>query len=328
MCDLAGALFQHSGKLYSGAAMVPHELTSRDSAERVELQAVSAHAAPSTQGQRAATNFSSRFRKFPVRWLILGLVLITLLVVVLVGALLATGTATKWTVHVFTGKATAGTENSSVLTFIPRSKPGQDMIWFGADGPRDEIPGWLNLTAQLKQVVAGYESGRGQGSDKVTVCSVRRRDFRKVCFFDINTVAPQCTNAQDFGYKRRSPCVFIQFANVTGWNPEPLTPQEASRVLPVALQPLVKPGVILLHCDGDTPADREFIGEVVYSPYQGFRTEYFPYTGQRGYMPPLVAVQFRRPEIGVVIGVRCRLWARNPPPGNTSTDISFYLLVD
>lgn len=289
---------------------------------------VSTPAAPSTGGQRAAANVSSRFPKLPVRWLIIGLVLITLLVVVLVGALLATGKATKRTIKIYTGKATAGTGHSSVLTFIPRSKPGQDLIWFGANGPRDEIPGWRNLTAQLKQVVTGYDSWRSKGSSKVTVCSARRRQFGKVCFFDVNTIAPQCTNAQDFGYKRRSPCVFIQFANVTGWDPEPLSPQEASRLLPVALKPLVKPGVLLLHCDGDTSADREFIGEVVYTPYQGFRTEYFPYTGQRDYMPPLVAVQFRRPEIGVIIGVRCRLWARNPPPGNASTEILFYLLVD
>ncbi|KAH9384348.1 hypothetical protein HPB48_026355 [Haemaphysalis longicornis] len=132
----------------------------------------------------------------------------------------------------------------------------------------------------------------------------------------------------DFGYPRGSPCVFIQFANVSGWDPEPPSLNDSSQVLPEELQPLLKPELLPLHCDGDTPADRENIGDLVYSPYQGFRTEFFPYTGHRDYMPPLVAVQFRRPEIGVLIGVRCRLWARNPPPGKVSTEIMFHLLVD
>lgn len=184
------------------------------------------------------------------------------------------------------------------------------------------------MTAQLKPLVAGYYPGRAQGSESVTVCSERRPDHGKVCFFDVNAIAPQCTEAEDFGYRRSSPCVFIQFANVTGWEPEPLSPQEVAEVLPEALRPLVKPGLVLLHCDGDTPADREYIGPVTYSPHQGFRTEFFPYNGHPEYMPPLVAVQFLRPANGVIIGVRCRLWTRNPPPGNASTEISFYLLVD
>ncbi|KAH9379374.1 hypothetical protein HPB48_008086 [Haemaphysalis longicornis] len=122
---------------------------------------------------------------------------------------------------------------------------------------------------------------------------------------------------------------FIQFANVTGWDPEPLI---GARGLPGATGRVAATGenpvLLLLHCYGDTPADRENIGPVAYSPLQGFRTEFFPYTGHPDYMPPLVAVQFLRPERGVVIGVRCRLLARNPPPGNASTEISFFLFVE
>lgn len=251
-----------------------------------------------------------------MNWLIVVLVLTMLFVVALEALLLANG------------RASNGTDNSSVLAFFPRVKTGQDLIWFRGGRFRDEAPGWLNLTDQLKQLVEGYYSERIGDSENVTVCSDRRPEHGKVCFFDVKTVVPQCTAAQDFGYPRSSPCVFIQFANVTDWDPEPLSPQEASQVLPEALRPLVKPGVVLLHCDGDTPADREYIGPVEYSPHPGFRTEFFPYHGHRDYMPPLVAVQFLRPERGVIIGVRCRLWARNPPPGNASTEISFYLLVD
>ncbi|XP_077527459.1 sodium/potassium-transporting ATPase subunit beta-2-like isoform X1 [Haemaphysalis longicornis] len=308
--------------------MILPEPTSQDSAERVELQMVSVPGAPSTVTPRAPAKSRCCCFKLPVRWLVFGLVFVTLLVVVVVGSQLSTGRATSRTISTSTGKTTMGTDKPSALTFFPRSKPGQDLIWFSADGPRDEIPGWINLYAQLRQLVAGYHYGPFGDKKNMTVCSTRQNKYGKACFFDVNTIAPQCTAAQNFGYKRQSPCVFIQFANVTGWNPEPILPREVSRTLPAALRPMVAPGLLLLHCDGDTPADREYIGPVAYSPYQGFRTEFFPYSGHPEYMPPMVAVQFLRPERGVVIGVRCRLWVRNPPPGNASAEISFFLLVD
>ncbi|XP_077527477.1 sodium/potassium-transporting ATPase subunit beta-like [Haemaphysalis longicornis] len=226
------------------------------------------------------------------------------------------------------GRPSNGTNRSSVLALFPRTQPGQDLIWFRNGAYPKEAPRWENLTDQLKPLVEGYQTGRVQGSEDIIVCGDRRPEQGRVCFFDVRAIAPECTADQDFGYPRGSPCVFIQFANVTGWDPEPLTEQEASQVLPEGSQPLVKPSLLPLHCDGDTPADRENIGDLVYSPYQGFRTEFFPYTGHPDYMPPLVAVQFRRPQRGVVIGVRCRLLARNPPPGNASTEISFFLFVE
>lgn len=244
------------------------------------------------------------------------MVVIMLILVVLVAVPLATGNATD------------ATDNPSVLEFFPRARPAQNLIWFRASGPQGVAPGWQHLTSQLTQLTAEYNSRRVERNENLTMCSDLRPENGKVCFFDLDAVAPQCTAAQDFGYPRQSPCVFLQFANVTGWDPEPLSAEEASQVLPAALQPLITPGLLFLHCDGDSPADRENIGPVVYYPYPGFRTVFFPYTGQPDYMSPLVALHFQRPQIGVVISVRCRLLARNPPPGNASAEIRFQLLVD
>lgn len=52
---------------------------------------------------------------------------------------------------------------------------------------------------------------------------------------------------------------------------------------------------VWVSCDGETPADKEFIGPVRYIPGPGFPGYQFPYTGQKGYLPPLVAVQFEMP---------------------------------
>lgn len=226
------------------------------------------------------------------------------------------------------GRATNETDKPSVLEFYPRARPAENLIWFRAGGPQGVAPGWRNLTSQLSQLIAGYNSRLVEGNENLTRCFDQRPPAGKTCFFDVSTVAPQCTAAEDFGYPRQSPCVFIQFANVTGWVPEPLSPQEASQVVPAALQTQIVPGLLPLHCDGDNPADRENIGPLLYYPYPGFRTVFFPYTGQSDYMPPLVAIHFQKPQQGVIINVRCRLLARNPPPGNFSTELSFQILVD
>jgi len=41
------------------------------------------------------------------------------------------------------------------------------------------------------------------------------------------------------------------------------------------------------------PADKEFIGNVEYKPYQGFPGYYFPFLGEKNYLSPLVAVHFK-----------------------------------
>ncbi|XP_077527461.1 sodium/potassium-transporting ATPase subunit beta-2-like [Haemaphysalis longicornis] len=307
------------------------ETTAQDPAERVPLQTVSAVGGEREDGVAAAkapgsrstgrrqtdSGFSSWFSRPRVKWMVVALVAVVLLfVIVLAAALLSTG------------KGAGESDGASVLTFWPMQEPGHNLIWFRAGNFPGARPGWRNLTAQLETLVAGYDSVQSQRQSDVIQCFGQRPEQGKVCSFDVNTVAAPCTADYDFGYPRGSPCVFIQFANVSGWDPEPPSLNDSSQVLPEELQPLLKPELLPLHCDGDSMADRENIGDLVYSPYQGFRTEFFPYTGHRDYMPPLVAVQFRRPEIGVVIGVRCRLWARNPPPGKVSTEITFHLLVD
>ena len=54
--------------------------------------------------------------------------------------------------------------------------------------------------------------------------------------------------------------------------------------------------MIWLSCDGENSADREHIGNVTYTPFRGFPAYYFPYENIPGYLSPIVALQFQKPE--------------------------------
>lgn len=104
-----------------------------------------------------------------------------------------------------------------------------------------------------------------------------------------------------------------------------------------------------MSCDGETPADIENIGTVNYYPRQGFPGYYFPFKRQEGYLSPLVAVHFKRPERkcrtfqllhfnifyvfltgGVLINVECKAWARNIKhnTANKFGSVHFELMID
>jgi hypothetical protein len=46
-------------------------------------------------------------------------------------------------------------------------------------------------------------------------------------------------------------------------------------------------------CEGENPADKEFIGTVEYIPYQGFPGYYYPFLGVKNYLSPLIAIHFK-----------------------------------
>ncbi|KAL3201849.1 hypothetical protein MRX96_042764 [Rhipicephalus microplus] len=314
--------------------MAPPAKEASQEPEKVPLRTVSAAAdgpedgaatkadgAPPAEQQQEEQRgaFSLWLAKPRVMWWIAVLVAILLVAVVLIATLLSTGREVDDMVWA---------DDASLLTVWPRPKGRHRMIQFRHGSLPHEGREWPELTVQLKDLMSAYDPVRAARNSNVTECFGRRPEHGKVCLFDIRAVAPECTAALDFGYKEGSPCVFLQFSNVQGWEPAPIAQHEAAQLLPAPLLPLLKPGLVLLQCEGDTVVDRENLGGVVYTPYQGFRTEFFPYTGHKDYMAPMVAVQFRKPTTAIVIGVRCRLWVRNPPPANASAELFFNLLVD
>lgn len=58
---------------------------------------------------------------------------------------------------------------------------------------------------------------------------------------------------------------------------------------------------IWVSCTGEHPLDNEKMGPIQYYPRRGFPSYYFPYQNLDGYMSPLIAVQFERPQCKIII---------------------------
>ena len=120
-----------------------------------------------------------------------------------------------------------------------------------------------------------------------------------------------------------SPCVFLKFNKIWGWDPTPITEEDFATAEEEGKN---WPGSFKTHwagqndknqiwvdCQGRYPADKEVVAAAMsyYPSSQGFPTSYFPYQGKKDeYHSPLVAVQFDIPEqyIGQLIHVECRAY--------------------
>ena len=68
--------------------------------------------------------------------------------------------------------------------------------------------------------------------------------------------------------------------------------------------------MVWLHCDGENAPDKENIGTVSYTPWQGFPSYFFPYYNQLGYLQPIVMVQLKNPTPAVLINIECTAWTK------------------
>ena len=51
--------------------------------------------------------------------------------------------------------------------------------------------------------------------------------------------------------------------------------------------------------------------QVTYTPFRGFPGYYYPYRNQRGYLSPIVMVQLKSPEPGVLMNIECTVGVRS-----------------
>lgn len=54
--------------------------------------------------------------------------------------------------------------------------------------------------------------------------------------------------------------------------------------------------MIWISCEGENPADIENLGPINYIPHRGFPGYFYPFMNQKGYMPPVLAINFERPK--------------------------------
>ncbi|CAD1473837.1 unnamed protein product, partial [Heterotrigona itama] len=105
----------------------------------------------------------------------------------------------------------------------------------------------------------------------------------KPCFFDVASLG-KCSKPP-YGYAKYplQPCVLVKFNKPHIW----------------------------LSCDGANNVDKEHIGEIEYIPLPAFPVQYFPFTGQPGYLSPIVALKFKNLTPNRLVTVECYLWACN-----------------
>ncbi|XP_037035084.1 sodium/potassium-transporting ATPase subunit beta-2-like [Bradysia coprophila] len=207
-------------------------------------------------------------------------------------------------------------------------------------GGNSTIQPYIN---SINKFLNAYDETNQAGD--VRLCEFNNpHDEGAVCVFDkVNLHV--CSQQDDFGYYEGSPCVYFTLSQVLDWIPYPLNgsdiqkpPSDAFSKMPKHLvdsivnneiqKPLEK--YIWLTCDGDTAADKEFVGPISYYPRNGFPTYYFPFKNTEGYQSPIVAVHFERPTRAFAITVVCKAWAKNIvlDEDNGLGFVKFVLLID
>ncbi|XP_066258602.1 sodium/potassium-transporting ATPase subunit beta-2-like isoform X1 [Euwallacea similis] len=221
---------------------------------------------------------------------------------------------------------------------MPTDNLESTLIWFQGSNKTNFQP-WVD---NLNKFLDGYytPSKIAKGSGQIKTCS--HRDFPhgdEVCEVDVRDW-DKCNKDQFFDYHRSSPCIFLKLNRIYGWRPDYyIHDNELPADMPKQLKNHIKSinntrdrQNIWISCEGESPADREYIGSVSYYPkkFQGFPGYYFPYLNGEGYLSPLVAVRFERPVPGIVINVECRAWAKNIKYNRNDRigSVHFELLID
>lgn len=133
----------------------------------------------------------------------------------------------------------------------------------------------------------------------------------------------KCTSALDYGFDEGRPCVLLKMNKLFNWTPDPFDNGTA----PIEG---VRDGFIKVTCEGTEDADKDNIGKMEFWPSAGFDASYFPYKNQKGYLQPLVMVQFQEPRPGTLIQVICKVWAKNiyHDKNDRAGSVRFEILVD
>ncbi|KAJ8963613.1 hypothetical protein NQ314_005513 [Rhamnusium bicolor] len=143
-------------------------------------------------------------------------------------------------------------------------------------------------TAKGNRQIKTYSYSDYPGQEEV--CEVNVRDWE------------ECNRDQFFNYHKISPCIFLILNKIYGWTPEYYDdPSNLPEAMPQKLKDHIRNinntrerQTVWLSCDGENPADFEYLGPITYYPkgIQGFPGYYFPYLNKEGYLSPLVAVKF------------------------------------
>lgn len=161
----------------------------------------------------------------------------------------------------------------------------------------------------------------------------------KFCYFDITKINKDCSQANDFGYRKGAPCVLLKLNRIFDWIPQPFKPEDLvnfskipEEVRKQYLTRKIVDQLIYITCQGENISDREALGPIKYYPEQGVPFRHFPYTNQPGFLSPFVMIHFVRPVHNLVINIECKAWAKNIIHSDNRMErhgsVHFQLLID
>jgi len=221
------------------------------------------------------------------------------------------------------------------LSFRPRSQdPYSTLIHFRHGGSGN----WQPLMASIKELTKLYSKGKYAGGSlkcnyNTHIGTDERCGVGTKKWIDTSYDTP-CTGPEKYGMYHGQPCIAIKINKVFGWEPEPyynITEVENHPKMPIQLKEKIhftwskhckgkgeemekrcpQLRFIWVSCGGVTQADIEWLGPIHYTPWQGFPGFYFPYHNQDNYLSPVVWIQLRKITPGVLIQIRCKIWAQN-----------------
>nr|KAG5687019.1 hypothetical protein BaRGS_016489 [Batillaria attramentaria] len=138
----------------------------------------------------------------------------------------------------------------------------------------------------------------------------------EACEVNYSKLTAGCNEDNDFGYglDPPRPCVLLRLNKIFDWMPQEYTEDSMGSAIEedVKEKILKDPKMIYIQCVGENPADRDNLGtNITYYPTQGYPHYYYPYRNQKGYLAPLVFVQFNSVVQNVALMVECRALAPN-----------------
>jgi len=219
----------------------------------------------------------------------------------------------------------------------PESNVESTLVWFEAANEKN-TEYWIGA---LDEFLESYTKVNKEDEKNRVDCDFENPPHNgKVCRVDVSSNKfGLCTKEKDYGYSKSAPCIFLKLNKIYNWNPQfynktsdlpDLMPQDLQGIINGLDENDKKNEMIWISCEGENPADVENLGPINYIPHRGFPGYYYPFMNQRGYMPPVIAINFERPKTGVLINIECKAWARNINHDRTDRrgSVHFELMVD
>lgn len=212
------------------------------------------------------------------------------------------------------------------------------LIWFEGKN-KNQTAHWAELIEGfLEPYITASQMSNTNHSQSVACSFDKGPKEGSHCSVDVDNFGP-CTMKNGYGYNKSAPCIFLKLNKIFNWVPDYYDdinnlPEEMPTDLKlyIASLPVNNRKQVWVTCGGENPADREILGPVKYYPKRGLASYYYPYKNVKGYLSPLIAVQFERPGLHRIINIECRAWAKNIIYNGSYRDrqgsVHFELMID